>query len=405
MRRRSPARPAGQTLWLMNILHLTPYYAPAWAYGGVPRAVEGLARALARHGHCVTVLTTDALAAGERFAGPGDEMRDGVRVLRSANRAPWLRDRCNLSTPLGMGRMARELLPQTDVVHCHELRTLENLLVAPLANAAGVPLLLSPHGTLTRETGRSHLKALWDHTLGAGLARRFSHVIGLTEAEAAELRASWPARTPVSVIPNGIDPAEYAGLDDGAAFRRRHGLGDGPLCLFMGRLHERKGLPALVEAFRMLRQPEARLVIAGPDEGMRARLERRMDGRMRFTGLLTGQERLDALAAADLLALPARGEGLPMVALEAMGAGLPLVLAPGCNLPQATARGAALEVPPQPGPLAQALQGLLEDAPLRARMGRRGRALVREGFTWERIARRCEAVYRSLLTGQRQAVL
>ena len=120
---------------------------------------------------------------------------------------------------------------------------------------------------------------------------------------------------------------------------------------------------------------------------------------MLFTGLLTGRERLDALAAADLLALPARGEGLPMVALEAMGAGLPLILAPGCNLPQASERGAALEVPPQPRPLADALQRLLADAPLRAQMGCQGRALVRESFTWDAIALRYEAVYRALLAG------
>lgn len=380
----------------MHILHLTPYYAPAWAFGGVPRAVEGLARALVRRSHHVTVLTTDALAADGRRTGPAEEVRDGVRVLRVANLAPWLR-RLNLSTALRMGAVARALLPQCDLLHCHELRTLENLLVTPAAVAAGLPLLLSPHGTFTHATGRGTLKRLWDRAPGPRLARRFNHVVGLTEAEVAELRAHWPAATPFSVIPNGIDLADYSDLGAGAAFRARWQTGAGPLCLFMGRLHERKGLPALVEAFRLLQRRDARLVLAGPDEGMRARLQPLRDERILFTGLLTGRARLDALAAADLLALPARGEGLPMVALEAMGAGLPLILAPGCNLPQAAAAGAALEVEAQPRPLAAALTRLLEDAPLRAQMGRQGRALVRASFTWDRIAARYETRYRSLL--------
>lgn len=384
----------------MNILHLTPYYAPAWTFGGVPRAVEGLARALVRRGHRVTVLTTDALTADAGQAGPAEEVRDGVRVLRVANLAPRLRRQFNLSTPLRMSAVARELLPQLDIVHCHELRTLENLLVTPGAAAAGLPLLLSPHGSLPHTSGRTALKVLWDRSVGPGLAQRFSHVIGLTDAEVAELRAHWPGHSAFSVIPNGIDLADFANLGDGAAFRARWQLGAGPLCLFMGRLHERKGLQPLVEAFRLTQRADARLVIAGPDEGMRARLEPRLDERMRLTGLLTGQERLDALAAADLLALPASGEGLPMVALEAMGAGLPLILAPGCNLPQAVARGAALEAPPRPRPLAAALEQLLANAPLRAQMGRQGRALVRESFTWDAIALRYEAVYRALLAGR-----
>ncbi len=382
----------------MKILHLTPYYAPAWAFGGVPRAVEGLARALARRGHHITVLTSDALDPTRGQAGPARETRDGVRVLRVTNLAPWLR-RLNLSTSLGTGRVARELLPRTDLVHCHELRTLENLLVTPAVSEAGLPLLLSPHGTLTRATGRRALKMLWDRTLGPGLAQRFNHVIALTDAEAADLRAQWPGPVPLSVIPNGIDPAAYHDSGDGAAFRTRRHTGAGPLCLFMGRLHARKGLQPLVEAFRLLQQRDARLVIAGPDEGMRARLESMADERVIFTGLLTGQERLDALAAADLLTLPARGEGLPMVALEAMAAGLPLILAPGCNLPQATARGAALEVAPETGPLTEALEHLLADAALRERMGRAGRALARENFAWDAIAARYEALYSALVAG------
>ena len=268
----------------MNILHLTPYHAPAWAYGGVPRAVEGLARAQQRRGHRVTVLTSDSLAAGQRHPGPADELCDGVRVLRVPNALPWLRDRFNLSTTLRMRTLARELLPEMDVVHCHELRTLENLLVTPQAQAPGLPLVLSPHGTLSHATGRGRFKALWDRVAGPTLARRFSHVIALTEAEVAELRALWPADTPVSIIPNGIDPEEFADLGDGATFRETWRTGAGPLCLFMGRLHERKGLQALVEAFRRTGRPDARLVIAGPDEGMRARLEALQDGRLLFTG-------------------------------------------------------------------------------------------------------------------------
>ena len=83
----------------MHILHLTPYYAPAYAFGGVTRSVEGMTRALARRGHRVTVLTTDALDQTSRTDAPSDEMLNGVHVLRVRNLSPFLRGRLNLSTP------------------------------------------------------------------------------------------------------------------------------------------------------------------------------------------------------------------------------------------------------------------------------------------------------------------
>ena len=65
----------------MTILHVTPYYAPAWAYGPVPARVAQLAQAQASAGHQVTVLTTDAMAPHERLP-PGESTLDGVRVIR-----------------------------------------------------------------------------------------------------------------------------------------------------------------------------------------------------------------------------------------------------------------------------------------------------------------------------------
>jgi glycosyltransferase involved in cell wall biosynthesis len=386
----------------MHILHVTPYYAPAYAFGGVVRSAEGMTRALARRGHRVTVLTTDALNQTGGYTGPTDEMQDGVRVLRSRNLLPWLRGRLNLSTPRGLQQLAKAVLPDADVVHCHEFRTIENLLIAPLAADLRKPLVLSPHGTLARQTGRSMYKAAWDSLLSPRIAPYFEHVIGLTEAEARDAKALWPSlsgkQPAFSVIPNGVDLADYQHLPDPVRFRERYRLGDGPVCLFMARLHPRKGIDVLVRAFRQVDMSEARLLIVGPDEGMRAALEPLLDERMVLTGYLGGDERLAAFAAADLLALPAVGEGMPMVVLEAMAAGLPVIISPECYLPQVASAGAGLEVMPDINRLADALRTLLGDTERRRAMGAAARQLVREQFTWDAIAAQLEAVYQSLLS-------
>ncbi len=383
----------------MHILQVTPYYAPAYAYGGVVRAVEGMARALVARGHQVTVLTTDALDGERVYEGARDDWRDGVRVVRVPNIVPAWRARFNLSTPRHFRAVAQRLVPAADIVHCHEFRTVENLLVTPIAVEQAKPLVLSAHGTLNIGTGRGRLKRLWDTLFSPTVARRFDHIIALTATELAEAQALWPQfgrrRVPATfgIIPNGIHPSEFMELPSGEALRQRYQLGDGLVVLFMGRLHPRKGLLPLAQAFVRVAPPSARLLVVGPDEGMAAPLRALGDARIVLTGLLTGEERLSALSAADLFALPATGEGLSMAALEAMAAGLPLLLSPGCNLPEAEAAGAACIVPPTTDSLAVALEALLASADLREAMGKAARQLALARFTWEGVAEQLEAAY------------
>ena len=334
----------------MHILHLTPYYAPAYAFGGVVRAVQGMTTALVERGHDVTVLTTDALDHRRRYLGRSDEMISGVRVLQRPNVWPWLRGRVNLSTPRSMKQAAEALLPTVDAVHIHEFRTLENLLVTPVAARLGKPIVLSPHGTLSVDTGRGKLKAGWDRLLSPSLALRVDHVVALSEAERAEAEALWRGfgarRRPTrfSVIPNGVDPPDSDQGTQAADFRMRYQLGESPVVLFLGRLQERKGVDVLIEAFKAAGVEDTSLLIVGPDEGMLPRLKSLAAGdpRIVFTGYLEGDARLGALAASDVFALPATGEGQPMAALEAMAAGLPVVLSPDCNLDEAETAGAGL---------------------------------------------------------------
>jgi glycosyltransferase involved in cell wall biosynthesis len=392
----------------MNLLHVIPYYAPAWTYGGSVRAAADLTCALVAEGHSVYVLTTDTLSPAQRTP-KRIETIGGVHVYRVRNLSNTLRGRLNLSTPTGIANAARHLIQDhaVDVVHCHELRTVENLRVAPVANALGVPVVASPHGTLPYDTGRPIMKRLWDRALGRRLLPRFDRVIALTANEAAEAKAVWTGcrlvlpDERISVVPNGVRLQDFAHLPPREPFRMRWKLGGGPVVLFLGRLHERKGLQLLIPAFAetVKAVPDARLVIAGPDEGMLAALKGlvsqfNLAGRVVFTGMLAGNEKLAALASADLFALPAVGEGFSMAVLEAMACGLPVLLTPGCNFPEVVDAGAGIVVPREIGALGEALGALLLNRERRAGMGRLARKLVQERFTWPQVVAQMIQVYR-----------
>ena len=85
----------------MRILQVTPYFAPAWAYGGPPRVMTDYARGLVALGHEVDVFTTDVLDADER-AAPLTETIDGVRVRRFRNASNSLAWRTKKYLPPGL---------------------------------------------------------------------------------------------------------------------------------------------------------------------------------------------------------------------------------------------------------------------------------------------------------------
>ncbi|MDX2141366.1 MAG: glycosyltransferase [Chloroflexota bacterium] len=416
----------------MHILHVTPYYAPAYAFGGVVRAVEGLAQALFRRGHRLTVLTTDAYDLSHPYEGALESDEQGIRVIRVRNLVYPFR-RLNLSTPIAMRDRASQLLDDVDVVHLHELRTVEALLVAPLAHQRGIPIVLSPHGTLPISTGRGGLKQLWDQLLSPVVMHRVAAVVGLTDDETAQARTfaertgdSSGRRSSASIhlatIPNGVDLAisgpvsgikgtqlpvqnSEPGTEHHELRTTNYQLGvmnaTTVTVLFLGRLHARKGVDILARAFMRANIPNSRLVIAGPDEGMLPALQAlaAQDSRIELVGFLDGAARLHALAQADVFALPATGEGLSMALLEAMAAGIPLLISPGCHLPEAERAGAALIVPPEIEPLADALRVLMSDAERRQGMGEAARKLAEERFSWEGVAAQWEATYENLKSG------
>lgn len=186
------------------------------------------------------------------------------------------------------------------------------------------------------------------------------------------------------------------------------------MVLFLGRLHPKKQPEVTLQAFHRAcsGDPGTCLVLAGPGEpGYVSKLTRTaqrlgLAGRVVFTGLLAGRAVQEAYRAAAVFVLPSWQENFGFTVVEAMAAACPVIVSDRMDLaPDVRAAGAGLIVPPTVGGTAEAIARLLADEPLRSEMGRCGRRLVLERFTWDRVAKLFLEACDDIRSGRRQSAV
>jgi glycosyltransferase involved in cell wall biosynthesis len=388
----------------MRVLHVISGIDPV--FGGPVAALVGLAEAQARAGLDVTIASSwghgQDISHAERLRGAGVRVElIGPAIRRLGTWHPRT------------GAVLRGLVPRADVVHIHALWEDIQHRAAAVARVQRVPYLFRPCGmldpwSLSRSRWRKRAYMAWRlrRDLNGAAAIHFT-----TDPE-RDLTGPLGLSAPAIVEPNGVDLSEFETAPARGTFRRRHPqLGQGPTLVFLGRIHLKKGLDLLIAAMARLRTPGVTLVIVGPDEGgYQGEVERMvaaggLTGRVVFTGMLRGREKLEALADADLFVLPSYTENFGVAVVEALAAGTPVVVSDRVNLhPEITAAGVGGVVPLGAAALAAELDRWLGDDALRAAAAARARPFVRERYDWRQIAARWVEHYRRLSAGAVPAV-
>ena len=378
-----------QGRWLNVVSHLDP------RYGGLSAAVPQLGSAIAE---------SSSLSIGvAAFCAPDESHLEHPKVELSywpLSRFEWMRHR-------SLRARFRHQVERVDGLHIHGLWEQSTALAARTARDLRKPYVLSAHGMLepwalaNRRMKKRIYAALVERRNIDGAACLHA----LTHAEAEDYRR-FGYRGPIAVIPNGVHIPQSLSAD--LFFEQFPGLRHQRLLLFLGRLHPKKGLDILIESWSALagQWPDAHLVLAGPDcEGTRALLDRKIQelgltADITFTGMLSGELKWSALAASECFLLPSYSEGLSISVLEAMGAGIPVIISEQCNLPEVEHAHAGWVIQSNPRSLTYAMREVLTHSPsANLQMGRKGRALIEERYTWPSVAARMAELYRWLQGG------
>jgi glycosyltransferase involved in cell wall biosynthesis len=422
----------------MHFLHIVQLYYPVAS--GAGRYFREIGERLAAEGHRVTVLATDAYdlehvwAPGKRRVEVPAETVGGVRIVRFPIRrlpgpsivypalrrlmtevsrvpgtAPLLRQMAMLTPRLPDMRRFFRAHASEPFALIHATNITLDFAIFPafdFARARGIPFIATPFVHLGPPGDHSILR-YYSMRHQVELLKRSERVITMTGLEADALAARGVAREKMRRVGVGVDPAEIAG-GDRARFRAEQQVA-GPLVLYVGALAYDKGAVHTVEALQRLwaQGQDVTLAMIGAPLAhftqFYEKLPEQDRARIRLLPYAPEQVKRDALAAADLFAMPSRTDSFGIAYLEAWCYGVAVVGARAGGVPDVIEHERdGLLVPFGDVPaLAGALGRLLRDRAEAQRLGAAGHAKVLRDLTWDRIYAQVRAIYDEVLGSPR----
>ena len=403
----------------MNILLVSQNYLPF--IGGVETHIRQIAHEYQRRGHDVRIVAMnfEAFRGNPRFA-----------MLHTSLLAPGHLDGCDGSIPVNslaprkrierfrLAPIALRALPKIQRWLYHPLHKLGapaySALIGPriAVHLDGVDLVHSLAGdyigwTAQQEADRRgipfvctpfvHPQQWGDGPNDVAFYKRCAGVIGLVPTDSAYLQSLGVSAEKVHTI--GVSP-ELPETVDGEGFRERHGLGNRPIVLYVGRMMIQKGARAVVEAAPKVWEvwPETQFLFIGPGSPEEIAIFKEADPRIKYLGKVSAQEKGDALAACDVFCMPSMSEILPTVYLEAWSLGKPIVGGMAHGLPElVVGSGGGLCAEQNGEAVAAALQTVLDDPVKRKALGEAGRKLVEQKYSTLAVVDQLEALYGALI--------
>ncbi len=379
----NPGLHVSQSMRQLRLVHTIPGLASESS--GTTRCVVRLAQSLACQGDDVRVATLH---------------RGGEPQLPGLHTFPVTlgMNRLGVSTSMHRWLHAQAVSGTIDLIHSHSMWMMPAIYPSWVSARTGVPLVVSPHGSLSSAALRSgsRIKPMWWNCVQRPALRKACLFHATSESEAQYIRDRG-FKAPIALIPNGVD---IPPPDDGFAVRQK-------VVAFLGRIHPIKGVDTLLRAWREIERtvPEWQLHIAGPDSDPYALRMKALAGhlglnRVTFLGELRGDAKYRFLMKSSLFVLPSLSENFGMAVAESLACGTPAIVTRGAPWAGLTSHEAGWWVEGDDASLVTALTDATRAPSANlASMGHRGRSWMERDFAWETIASQFHATYSWILHG------
>ena len=384
----------------MKILIVIP--ALGNVYGGTSKIVLELAESIGKLGVNVDVVATNA--NGEKTL----DVDLNQWIIQKHYRVRYFSylDFLDYKFTLSMSQWLFSNVSSYNLVHTHAIFSYPVLVAYWMCQLHKIPYLATPHGMLEPWALAYKIwkKKLYFNWLEKPALQKASAIQMLAAPEAERIK-NLDLKPPLVIVPNGIHREDFASLPDPEIFYQQFPeTKNKRLIIFLGRIDPKKGLDLLAPAFAQAYQkfPDTHLIIAGPDNtgflptAQSYFIKAGCSHAVTLTGMLTGNIKYAALAAAKIYVAPSYSEGFSMSVLEGMAAGLPCVITTGCNFPEAGEAEAAIIVNIDVGSIAKAIIQLLKDDQKAKNLGNCARQFILDNYTWDKIALKMVSVYEDI---------
>ena len=378
----------------MRICMVCSHFYPV--IGGREIHMLELSKQLIKYGHQVSVLTANLTRIGDRSKLPGFEEISGITVYRFNVFSDW-----GTGLVFYPGFVKKLIQLQPDVIHAHGGGWLHSDISALVGRVRSIRCIITAHGF--PGVGDPIRVRIYQHTITRVALRLVDAVIATGPVQKEWLIKRGAREEKVYVIPYGLSDEYFYRDVNPVPLKDKYNL-DGPVILFLGRLAEGKGIEHLIQAAPgiLSQLGNAGFLIVGPDAGVKRRLVNvvealKLKEQVIFAGALYGQEKRMAIVASDVLVLPSRSEGEPMVLHEAHALGTPVIATRVGGIPHFIKDGenGILIDYGEPDQIVEAVERLLINKKLRTKIIKNG-IRTAKSLSWTKIVPRILQVYKGL---------